>query len=82
MIQLYGLLDPQRALEGGKAGRVREGRLGNRGGEEMKPWPKYPVIYEINTWVWLSELEPEIPEAGESRHGAAGGVGCHCLSWL
>lgn len=22
----------------------------------MKPWPKYPVIYEINTWVWLHEL--------------------------
>jgi len=22
----------------------------------MKPWPQYPVIYEINTWVWLGEL--------------------------
>ena len=22
----------------------------------MKTWPKYPVIYEINTWVWLGEL--------------------------
>ncbi len=22
----------------------------------MKPWPKHPVIYEINTWVWLCEL--------------------------
>jgi hypothetical protein len=22
----------------------------------MKPWPKHPVIYEINTWVWLREL--------------------------
>lgn len=22
----------------------------------MNPWPKYPVIYEINTWVWLHEL--------------------------
>ena len=22
----------------------------------MKNWSKYPVIYEINTWVWLSEL--------------------------
>ena len=22
----------------------------------MKGWRKYPVIYEINTWVWLSEL--------------------------
>ena len=22
----------------------------------MKPWPKNPIIYEINTWVWLEEL--------------------------
>jgi hypothetical protein len=22
----------------------------------MNPWPKYPMIYEINTWVWLDEL--------------------------
>lgn len=22
----------------------------------MKPWPKYPLIYEINTWVWMNEL--------------------------
>jgi hypothetical protein len=22
----------------------------------MKAWSKYPVIYEINTWVWLEEL--------------------------
>ncbi|MGC2047502.1 MAG: alpha-amylase family glycosyl hydrolase [Gallionella sp.] len=22
----------------------------------MKPWPSNPVIYEINTWVWLGEL--------------------------
>jgi len=22
----------------------------------MKTWPKHPIIYEINTWVWLDEL--------------------------
>jgi hypothetical protein len=22
----------------------------------MRTWPKHPVIYEINTWVWLAEL--------------------------
>ena len=22
----------------------------------MNPWPRYPVIHEINTWVWLDEL--------------------------
>jgi len=25
----------------------------------MKSWPRYPVIYEINTWVWLQELSEE-----------------------
>src|SRR5271156_6245163 len=22
----------------------------------MAGWPRYPTLYEINTWVWLSEL--------------------------
>jgi len=22
----------------------------------MSKWPKYPTIYEINTWAWLSDL--------------------------
>jgi hypothetical protein len=22
----------------------------------MGPWPNHPIIYEINTWVWLEEL--------------------------
>src|SRR5215469_7619082 len=22
----------------------------------MSTWPRYPTIYEINTWVWLAEL--------------------------
>jgi len=22
----------------------------------MSTWPRYPIIYEINTWVWLAEL--------------------------
>jgi Alpha amylase, catalytic domain len=25
----------------------------------MNRWPKHPVIYEINTWVWLQELSQE-----------------------
>ncbi len=24
--------------------------------EEMKTWPRHPVIYEVNTWVWLNDL--------------------------
>ncbi len=45
----------------------------------MKTWPKHPVIYEINTWVWLRELRPEIPDAHKSIYCAAWGVGCNCL---
>ena len=22
----------------------------------MSKWPRYPTIYEINSWVWLSDL--------------------------
>jgi hypothetical protein len=22
----------------------------------VKTWPRHPVIYEINTWVWLGDL--------------------------
>jgi len=22
----------------------------------MSPWPKHPVSYEINTWMWLDDL--------------------------
>ena len=22
-------------------------------------WPRYPTLYEFNTWVWLSELSPK-----------------------
>ena len=22
----------------------------------MSSWPRYPTLYEINTWVWLGEL--------------------------
>ena len=22
----------------------------------MKTWPRHPVIYEVNTWVWLNDL--------------------------
>ncbi len=56
MIQLYGLLDPKQCPGGGQRSCVREGRPGSRGGKEMRTWPKHPVIYEINTWVWLGEL--------------------------
>ena len=24
--------------------------------KSISAWPQYPTLYEINTWVWLSEL--------------------------
>jgi glycosidase len=29
----------------------------------MKTWPKHPVIYEINTWIWLRELSQKYQKA-------------------
>jgi len=29
----------------------------------MSPWPKHPVIYEINTWTWLNELSRKYRKA-------------------
>jgi len=29
----------------------------------MRPWPRYPVIYELNAWAWLKELS--------QKHGRA-----------
>ena len=26
----------------------------------MAVWPRYPTIYEINTWVWLAELSAKV----------------------
>ena len=55
IIQLFGLLDPKRVLEGGKgAAFASASRI--RSEKRWRSWPKHPVIYEINTWVWLGEL--------------------------
>lgn len=47
----------------------------------MNPWPRYPVVYEINTWAWLAELSAgrdkpvdlaSVPKAVWDRIAAAG----------
>ena len=47
----------------------------------MTPWPKNPLIYEINTWVWLTELSQQagrpltlasVPDAEWDRIAALG----------
>ena len=30
----------------------------------MSTWPRYPTIYEINTWVWLAELSAKAERTG------------------
>lgn len=37
-------------------GEYHESKSRLERGKEMKTWPLYPVIYEINTWVWLGDL--------------------------
>jgi len=36
----------------------------------MKAWPKYPVIFEINTWVWLRGLGQKWLRGGVPAGGA------------
>ncbi len=47
----------------------------------MNPWPRYPVVYEINTWAWLAELSvgskkrvdlASVPKAVWDRIAASG----------
>ena len=54
LIELYGLLDPKRALEVGKKAAFEKRREARE--QTMKAWPRHPVIYEVNTWVWLNDL--------------------------
>ena len=55
LIQLYGFLDPKRVLEVGRqAAFATDAAKSTK--KQMKSWSKHPVIYEINTWVWLREL--------------------------
>ncbi len=30
----------------------------------LSAWHRYPTMYEINTWVWLFGIEPEIRKDG------------------
>ena len=36
----------------------------------MKPLPRHPVIYEINTWVWLNDLSRKYGKSDGPRHGS------------
>jgi hypothetical protein len=38
----------------------------------MNEWPKYPTVYEINTWAWLTGLSGQAPDAGGRAPGRAG----------
>ena len=48
----------------------------------MRTWPKRPLIYEINTWVWLDELSRRDTAALNLAIGPDERVGSYRLSWL
>ena len=41
----------------------------------MSTWPRYPIIYLINTWVWLQELGRNNKGPGNPCHGSEGRMG-------
>lgn len=41
----------------------------------MKPWPSHPLIYEINTWVWLRELGQKYQQGADARDGSRSRMG-------
>jgi glycosidase len=41
--------------------------LQRQGGEAMFSWPRYPKIYEISTWVWLSDLSKKAERSIDLR---------------
>jgi hypothetical protein len=53
---MYNGCDLHALFGGNQEIGIREGRPRRGKGENMRSWPKHPVIYEINTWVWLGEM--------------------------
>ena len=47
----------------------------------MPNWPHHPVIYEINTWVWLEELKSKTDASLTLATVPAIRVGCDCSTW-
>lgn len=54
----------------------------------MSTWPKYPVIYEINTWVWLQELGRNrknpvtLASVPKKEWDAIGALGCDAVWFM
>ena len=48
----------------------------------MKTWPKHPVIYEINTWVWLRELGQKYQRPVNLATVPTEEWDADCLPWL
>ena len=57
LIRMLGVLDPKTALQGGKLGALQGG-----GREIMKSQTSsaHPLLYQINTRVWLTELSTSL----------------------
>jgi hypothetical protein len=48
----------------------------------MSTWPRYPTIYEINTWVWLAELSAKARRSVDLGSVPFCRMGCHRRLWL
>ena len=48
----------------------------------MRTWPKSPLIYEINTWVWLDELSRREQRSLTLASVPDAAVGSYRRSWL
>ena len=54
----------------------------------MKTWPHYPLIYEINTWVWLDELSQkhgrsvDLASVPELEWDALAALGCDAVWFM
>jgi hypothetical protein len=44
----------------------------------MSVWPRYPTLYEINIWVWLSDLDRRYGKALDLSSVPLA-EGCHWL---
>ena len=55
-LQLFGHARRQKGARGRQDVGVPEGRDARGVTMAMRAWPTHPVIYEINTWVWLREI--------------------------
>ena len=59
LIDIFGKLDAETFLQGGRQAALRPRERDGVGGTIMATAPRYPTLYQINTRVWLNRLSRE-----------------------